>query len=175
MRACGLSLPLSVILGALLAWGGAAVCAADDANLGGYANPEPGSHFLGTVTIENAAMLDATGKPYDPSFEGANVHYHSTLYRLLAHTYLEQGRKITFKTDAASEVKYRNAIRQYPHFPFGYYALALTLRRRGDPAWRVYAQNAVALFEKTTAIGGCNPAHFAALKGMQEALGGGPP
>jgi hypothetical protein len=167
MSARDRSLPLAIILGAALAGGAAPAAASDSSDSGGYANPQVESHFLGTITIENSAMLDATGKPYDSPYAGDNVHYHSALYRLLAHTYVESGRKISFKTDAASEDKYRKAIQQYPRFPFGYYALALSLRARGDPSWRDLAQQGVVVFEQTTAKAGCNPSHFAALKELR--------
>jgi hypothetical protein len=141
-----------------------------DGGGGGYAEPSVESHLVAVVTIENSAMLDASGKPYDPPVEGAGIRYHSTLYRALAHTYVEKGRKITFLTDATSEAKFRKVIQQFPHFPFGYYALALALRARGDPTWRDYAQQAVVLFGRTTALAGCNPAHFAALKELNRDL-----
>jgi hypothetical protein len=167
MTAGGSHLLRAIILGVGLAWAGAALRGANDAGGNGYAEPSVESHLVAVVTIENAAMLDATGKPYDPPVDGPGIKYHSTLYRLLAHTYVEQGRKITFKTDAISEAKYWRAIQQFPHFPFGFYALALTLRNRRDPTWRDFAQQAIVIFTRTTAMAGCNPGHFAALRELK--------
>jgi hypothetical protein len=155
-----------VAIGLGLAAGGAPGVA----RAGGYDTTAVDVQLVKVVTIENSAMLDATGKPYDPPVSGAGINYHSTLHRLLAHTYVERGRKITFKTDAASEAVYRKATQQFPRFPFGYYALALSLRARGDAGWRDYAQQAVGLFEKTTAMANCNESHFAALKELRTDL-----
>ena len=137
---------------------------------GGYANPEVESHFMGMVTIESNAILDPTGKPYYPLVAGEHLRFHSALYHLLVHTYVERGRAITFKTDPVSEGAYRKVVEEFPFFPFGYYALALTLRSRHDPGWRGYAQAAVGIFEKTTARPDCNPSHFSALKELREWL-----
>ncbi len=146
-----------------LAWAGAQ---AD----GGYAEPTVETQLIAIITVENSAMLDATGKPYNPPVAGPGINYHSRLHRLLAHTYLEHGRKITFKTDRASEAAYRTVIAQYPHFPFGYYALALALRERRDATWRDVAQQAVEAFERTTAMPDCNVSHFMALKELRADL-----
>jgi hypothetical protein len=166
MTARASALLLSATVGLGLALAGPAVHGSDEAG-GGYAEPSVQSSVVAVVTIENSAMLDAAGKPYDPPVAGAGIRYHSTLYRALAHTYVEKGRKITFLTDAISEGKFRRVIQQFPHFPFGYYALALALRARQDPTWRDYAQQAVVLFGRTTALADCNPAHFAALKELK--------
>jgi len=173
MNARGLSRSLTALFGAGFAWSRALAYDSSDGDNHSYAGPKTETHFLLMVTIENAAMLDATGKPYDPPVEGAGVRFHSTLYNLLARTYIEKGRKISFKTDAVSEGKYRQAIQQFPNFPFGYYALALTLRDRRDPGWREYAQRAVAVFERTTAMANCNEGHFAALKELRGYLAEG--
>jgi hypothetical protein len=149
-----------------LAGGGLAV----EVRASGYDTSTMDVQLVKVVTIENSAMLDATGKPYDPLVTGAGINYHSTLHRLLAHTYVERGRKVTFKTDAASEAVFRKVIQQFPHFPFGYYALALALRTRGDAGWRDFAQQAVAVFARTTTMSNCNESHFAALKELKADL-----
>lgn len=133
----------------------------------GYGNPQVESRFLGMVTIENAAVLDASGKPYYPLVDVPGARFHSPLHSLLAGTYYENGHKITFKTDSLSEGKFRTATNEFPRFPFGFYALALALRSRHDPSWREYAEKAVSIFEKTTLIKDCNQNHFDALKELR--------
>jgi hypothetical protein len=142
---------------------------------GSYALAEETHDFLGFVVIDSTSMLDATGKPYDPFYIGKGVEYHSGLYDLLAHTYHEWGRRVSFKTDPASEAVYREAIQRYPRFPFSYYALALSLCKRGDPAWRDYAQHALAIFAKTTARPECNVQHFDAMKELKADLAASKP
>jgi hypothetical protein len=137
---------------------------------GSYAVAEEVRTFLGFVVIDSTSMLDATGKPYDPFYIGRGVEYHSGLYDLLSPAYHEWGRKVSFKTDPASEAVYRQAIQRYPRFPFSYYALALSLRKRGGPGWRAFAEHAQAVFEKTTARPECNIQHRDALKELKADL-----
>ncbi len=159
-----------VFLRWLMTMGGIGLAWANARASGGYAEPTMETQRIKIISVENSAMLDATGKPYDPPVAGPGINYHSRLHRLLAHTYLEHGRNITFKTDRVSEAAYRVVIAQYPHFPFGYYALALTLRERRDAGWRDAARQAVEAFERTTAMSGCNVSHFLALKEMRADL-----
>lgn len=134
----------------------------------GYDGSAAEVHFLGYVTIENAAVLDASGKPYHSLVGGGSgISYHSALHDLLADTYIENKHKFIFKTDSSSEGKYRKAIQEFTRFPFGYYALALALRYHRDPGWRDFAETAVSILERTTAIPGCNENHFDALKELK--------
>jgi hypothetical protein len=73
--------------------------------------------------------------------------------------------------DAAALQKSRNAIRQFPDFPFTYYQLAYCLEKQGIPDWRSYAEQAVAIFEQTTAIGGHQKSHDEALTYLRQLLG----
>ena len=72
--------------------------------------------------------------------------------------------------DAAAVQKSRNAIRQFPDFPFTYYQLAYCLQKQGVPDWRSYAENAVAIFEQTTAMGGHQKSHDEALAYLRQLL-----
>lgn len=73
--------------------------------------------------------------------------------------------------DAAALQKSRNAIRQFPDFPFTYYELAYCLEKQGVPDWRSYAEKAVAILEQTTAIGGHQKSHDECLAYLQQLLG----
>jgi hypothetical protein len=74
--------------------------------------------------------------------------------------------------DSGVEPRYRAVISQFPRFPFGYFALAESLRHRGDPAWRGFAQKAISILEKTTAIEGHDPSHDDALATMRGYMAG---
>jgi hypothetical protein len=73
--------------------------------------------------------------------------------------------------DAAALQKSRDAIRQFPDFPFTYYELAYCLEKQGVPDWRSYAEKAVTIFEPTTAIGGHQKSHDEALAYLRQLLG----
>jgi hypothetical protein len=72
--------------------------------------------------------------------------------------------------EAALE-KSRNAIQQFPDFPFTYYALAYCLEKQGSPEWRPYAEKAVTIFEQTTTIGGHQKSHDECLAYLRGLLG----
>lgn len=72
--------------------------------------------------------------------------------------------------DAAALQKSRNAIQQFPDFPFTYYELAYCMEKQGVPDWRSYAEKAVAIFEKTTTIGGHQKSHDEALSYLRQLL-----
>ena len=73
--------------------------------------------------------------------------------------------------EAAALDKSRAAIQQFPDFPFTYYALAYCLAQQGDPAWRNYAEQAVAILVKTTSISGHQKSHDEALEYLRKVLG----
>jgi hypothetical protein len=54
--------------------------------------------------------------------------------------------------EAAMLQKDRIAIHAFPDFPFTYYALAYCLQRQGNPEWRSFAKEAVAIFQQTKFI-----------------------
>jgi hypothetical protein len=70
--------------------------------------------------------------------------------------------------EAVALEKDRNAIKQFPEFPFTYYALAYCLEKQGDPSWQSYAEKAVAIFEETTAISGHQKSHEHSLAYLQQ-------
>ena len=72
--------------------------------------------------------------------------------------------------EAAALEKCRNATKQFPEFPFTYYALAYCLEKQGDPAWRPYAKKAAAILEKTTVISGHQKSHEQSLAYLQQLL-----
>jgi hypothetical protein len=73
--------------------------------------------------------------------------------------------------DEAALDKDRAGTRDFPEFPFTYYALAYCLEKKGDLAWKSYAQTAVDIFEKTTAITGHQGSHDQMLGYLRQILG----
>jgi len=73
--------------------------------------------------------------------------------------------------ETAALQKNRNAIRQFPDFPFSYYALAYCLQKQGVPDWRSFAEKATAIFEQTTTIGGHQKSHDECLAYLRQLLG----
>jgi hypothetical protein len=72
--------------------------------------------------------------------------------------------------DTATLQSNRIAIRQFPDFPFTYYAIAYCMEKQGVQEWRTYAEKAVALFEQTTTIGGHQRSHDDSLAYLRQLL-----
>jgi hypothetical protein len=72
--------------------------------------------------------------------------------------------------EAAALQKDRNAIGQFPDFPFTYYALSYCLQKQANPEWRTFAKKAVAIFEQTTTIGGHQKSHDDMLGYLRQLL-----
>jgi predicted ATP-grasp superfamily ATP-dependent carboligase len=57
---------------------------------------------------------------------------------------------LVFSDESLNAAKY--VIEIEPRFPFSYYAVARILRHRKDKEWKDYAEQAIAILEKTTKI-----------------------
>jgi len=127
---------------------------------------------LQTVTdavrgFSDVSQLNPAGLPFR---EGTGIRYDSPLSTALRDLYVVRDSIINFKLGEEFEPKYRAIIDQFPRFPFGYFALAESLRHRGDQSWRDYAHKAVAIFEKTTMIDGHDRSHDEALATLRKYL-----
>lgn len=60
----------------------------------------------------------------------------------------------TIGTGAKNEAIYKNVIELYPHFPFAYYFLAKSQKKRNDAMWKSNAKKALEILTKTTKING---------------------
>jgi hypothetical protein len=116
--------------------------------------------------FSDMAVVNPAGLPF---IEGSGIKLDSPLSTALRDLYVIND-KISFKLGRQFEDQYRKICVQFPRFPFAYFALASSLRHRGDPEWRIYAEQAVAIFKKTTIIAGHNPSHDEALHLLQEWL-----
>lgn len=118
-------------------------------------------------TFQDMSMLDPTGLPFNV---GKGIQYDSPLSTALRDLYIIKGAEVHFKLGEQYEVQYRRIIEQFPRFPFAYFALAESLKRRGDPNWRTYAEQASGILEKTTMIEGHKRSHDGALLKLAEYL-----
>jgi hypothetical protein len=117
--------------------------------------------------FSDVSRLDPTGAP----FRGSGIQYNSALCTALRDLYIDTGNDPAhFKLGREFEPRYRAVIDQFPRFPFGYFALTESLRNRGDPTWREYAEKAVTILEKTTSIEGHEQSHDQALKILRRYL-----
>ena len=95
----------------------------------------------------------------------------SPISRILEGTYQEKAdHELEMSTTADAEKKYREVAEKFPTFPYSYVYISGCLEARNDPAWREYAQKAVDIFEKTTAIAGHNENHDKLLKFLKQKL-----
>lgn len=114
-----------------------------------------------------AASLGLLGRP-DPS---DNIIWHTSISVALSDTYKLNGGKPEFSSSEPAQQIYRKVIAKHPQFPFAYGRLAHALNAIGDSSWRDYAQQAVAILEKTTRIDGHHPDHDAELEMLRTKLG----
>ena len=119
------------------------------------------------LDYSDVAMLTINGS----EFIGGAVKFNSPLTRILEGTFTEISPN-RFRRVCTKEAlgKYRQAIRDFPRFPFSHYWLALCLRDSGDSTWRTPAASARSIFEKTTRISGHAIAHDQALADLLQLL-----
>lgn len=118
-------------------------------------------------TFSDVSVLNPAGMPFK---EGKGIQYDSPLSTALRDLYIIKDTKIHFKLGEQYEAQYRRIMEQFPRFPFAYFALAQSLKRREDPNWRTYAEQAIAILEKTTMIEGHKRSHDDALRKLTEYL-----
>jgi hypothetical protein len=114
----------------------------------------------------DVVQLNMIGKP---NMDGDLV-YTTPISTALEGTYEIKGHNVTFRSDLASEAKFRDAIARFPKFPFAYICLAVALRNRGDPSWLDFAKQGEAILEKTTLVPGHHPNHDYFLTQVREMM-----
>lgn len=108
----------------------------------------------------DVARLNAQGKP----FPDGDIAFNSPLSAMMDGTYKLQDNTFSFYRTPEAESQLRKVIANYPNFPFAYYALALSIRDRGDGRWRAEMDRARRIFQITTSIPGHQQDHDDALK-----------
>jgi hypothetical protein len=115
------------------------------------------------------ATLTVNGSP---TLKG-DVIFTTPISRVVENTWQEVGGdtgRFRPVCNQAAFAKDREAVSRFPEFPFSYYALAYCFEKEGRLEWKEYAKQAVAIFEKTTAINGHTENHDQGLAYMRERL-----
>jgi hypothetical protein len=102
--------------------------------------------------------------------KGISVTFHSPLYDKMNRIVETKNDLAYIKTDRALIPTVDSVIKEYPKFPFGYYAKALILRNNGNDEWIEYAEKAKKIFSITTTIEGHSPGHDQALAELTDLL-----
>ena len=107
---------------------------------------------------------------------GEGLKENSPIARALEGAYTkvdkESGPEYYPRCDAQGLSRFANVAKEFPDFPFSYWALAKCLEQIGNPQWRVYAEHAVAIFEHTTRVSERSPHHDQAREQMEALLVG---
>ena len=74
------------------------------------------------------------------------------------------------RCDDQGLARFENVAREFPDFPFSHWALAICLKKAGNPQWRAHAERAMKIFEHTTRIGERSPHHDQAREQMEQRL-----
>jgi len=106
------------------------------------------------------------GKPGEEAF----IKITTGIYDILQGTWTEENRQYTYLCDPDSKAKFKEVIQKSPLFPFAYFAMAICLRSEKDENWKTYAQKAIEIFKKTTAINPHDPSHDTALQKLLQLL-----
>ena len=96
---------------------------------------------------------------------GAGLKESSPLSRALEGAYAETGdgpeKTYTPVCDVEVVARLEQVISRFPNFPFARWAIAVCLRKAGDPLWRTHAERAMAILVHTTRITGHHSDHDA--------------
>jgi hypothetical protein len=117
--------------------------------------------------FSDVAVLNPAGLPFR---EGVGIKYDTPLSTALRGSYVTTETTYNFKLGREFEPQYERIIEQFPRFPFAYLALAESMRSRGEPSWREYAQKGVSILEKTVTIEGHDRSHDDALAVLRKYL-----
>jgi hypothetical protein len=114
------------------------------------------------------STLSFNGTPYSKQ---GDIKFSNEISQAIEGTWFESTPD-HFRPVCTTEVlqKDRDAIRLFPDFPFTYYALAFCQQVAGASDWRSIAEQAVAIFEQTTSIGGHNQNHDQCLAYLRQIL-----
>ena len=112
---------------------------------------------LGLTGIAGVGLTE--NSPINQALEGAYVQKET-----------QSGTKLYPRCDALGMSRFENVAREFPNFPFSYWALALCLKKMGNSKWRAFAKRALSIFQYTTQIGERSSQHDQAHKEIEELL-----
>ena len=105
---------------------------------------------------------------------GAGIKENSPINQALEGAYIEEetqtGSVYYPRCDDQGIARFEIVAREFPNFPFSYWALATCLKQMGEPQWREYGERAMSIFQHTTQISERKPAHDQALKQIEKML-----
>ncbi|MFH2055828.1 MAG: hypothetical protein ABIJ61_07715 [bacterium] len=107
------------------------------------------------------AKLNGEGKT---GRAGVGLLESSDLISMLQGCLYEREGETIVSTTSEARRKYLRTIEKYPDFPFPYYYLSLYYHELGDTLWESYAEKALFILQRTTAIAGHHQAHDVALE-----------
>jgi len=114
------------------------------------------------------AELNCLGKT---GMAGVGLYESPTpLSRLLENAWVSKNGKWYASCDSVARNRFETVIKDFPKFPFSYYAIAVCLRSVQDERWKDYAEKATAILEKTSAISKHTVDHDEALKALERYL-----
>ncbi len=113
-------------------------------------------HVDAIMNYSDIAMIGPTG---GLRFPGTSTTLGTEIMDILSDTVTETNGLPKFRTDSAAEKKYREVIKKYPRYPYGYLYLCDCLSQRQPfnySEWKETADKGLAMFEKTTQVPNCN-------------------
>ena len=135
------------------------------------ATSDLGFELEGVRRYGSVAELNAFGLK---GLAGSGLKESSPISRVLENAYIREERegqvRIFPRCDTTGATAFDDAATLNPDFPFAYWGLAVCGYYRGDPSWRVHAEQAVTIFQHTTQIAGHKPDHDDALKELTALL-----
>ena len=127
-----------------------------------------GFRQYGNIAKYNAFGLTGLAAP------GSGLKENSPIADALEGAYIEiegkGGLRSYPRCDAQGINMFANVVRDFPDFPFGYWALAVCFSEESNPQWRTHAERAKEIFEHTTKIAGHKPQHDEALQEIERLL-----
>ena len=116
------------------------------------------SDVVAVREFSSVASLDALGYPLGYGINSDHT-FSNDLTRLLEGMYTIKDNKVSMQRGPEAEKQYKELIKKFPKFPFGYYFLAVCLRESGNDEWRDHAHRALEIFKITTRIDGHRSHH----------------
>ena len=129
------------------------------------------SELQGLRQYSKVAKYNALGLT---GIAGAGIKENSPINQALEGAYIEEetqtGSVYHPRCDDQGIARFEIVAREFPNFPFSYWALAKCLKQMGDSQWRAYGERAMSIFQHTTLISERSPHHDQARKQMEELL-----
>lgn len=101
---------------------------------------------------------------------GLGLATDSKLYNLMEPTYYTENNLFYYRCGEPHESTYLQVIKEFPDFPFSYFALASCKKQRNESDWNYYAKRALEIVKWTTTIGGHKKEHDSIINYLEDIL-----